>query len=371
MTKMTKRKQIKKKVSILLALCICMTSMSVYAMESDTMSETEIVQMDYTEEINELPTWVSWAKTAIKWMIYKIDHAVYNVSASKEEGSNYIRVSSGSIDYNNGTNGSSSYIDVVARSNFLTSGNPNLSISLSVSCSFLTGLTDVMAVTLTNPSGSYVINTTLGRNGVTAHGVTQSSAQGTYRATYAVTKNQKWTSTATVFDGNAPATRTMTDDNQEEIVINWAENKYYLIPSSDDTMKVSSDLMQQDDRVLNVDELYEQFWDSGLNDYTYVLKDFSVGDCLNVSDTIINMTYDADQDRTILEFATRRGNAYWPFDGNLMEQYEIGDSVAFKFNVVEEYSNSQYVFESLDYFQKAEDRLFDSEIQVEIEDYLK
>lgn len=363
---------IKRFFSIALVICVCMTSMSAYAMDSEgLLLESENAQMEYVIEPKALPTWVSWAKTAIKWIVYKVDHAIYNVSASKEEGANYIRVSSGSIDYNNGTNGSSSYIDVVARSNFLSSGNPNLSISLSTSCSFLTGLTDVMAVTLTNPSGSYVINTTLGMNGVTAYGVRSSSAQGNYRATYAVTKHQKWTATATVFDSNAPTTRSISNDAQGEMVIDWDGGKYYLIPSDENVKLMSSGLVDKSECDMSVDELYEQFWDSGLENYTYELKGFSVGEGVGVTDTIVNMTYEADKNRTILEFATRRGNAYWPFDGNLTNLYSVGDQVSFAFNVVEEYSDGQYVFENLDYFQNAEEKLFDSDIQLDIKDYIK
>ena len=167
----------KKIIGMILTLCIaiCSISSSVNAMENGTSKELEVLhEENFFDSENTLPrassTWIDWAATAIKWIIYKIDNAVYNVSASKEIGTNYVKVSSGSIEYNNGTNGSSSYIDINARSPYNSSGNPDMSISLATSCSFLTGLTDVMAVTLTNPSGSYVINTTLGMNGITAYG---------------------------------------------------------------------------------------------------------------------------------------------------------------------------------------------------------
>ncbi len=364
----------KKIIGMILTLCIaiCSISSSVNAMENGTSKELEVLhEENFFDSENTLPrassTWIDWAATAIKWIIYKIDNAVYNVSASKEIGSNYVKVSSGSIEYNNGTNGSSSYIDINARSPYNSSGNPDMSISLATSCSFLTGLTDVMAVTLTNPSGSYVINTTLGMNGITAYGIKKASAQGTYRATYAVTKNQKWTTSATIFDANTP-TKSSFDINNQNMVIDWNDNKYYYIPTNDET--VSTFVLSNKD-ILDVDELYEQFWDSKLNKYVYDLKNYVVGDNLIVSDSIKDITYDSEKKRTILEFDTRRGTAYWPFDGNLLSQYNVGDQVTFAFSVVQAYASKSYVFESLDYFQHAEDKLYDSSINVNITDYLK
>lgn len=364
----------KKIMGLILAFCItvCSISVPVYAMEDGVSKKVGVVQEDFSLDLEEaLPratsTWVDWAAAAIKWVIYKVDNVLYNVSASKEVGSNYVRVSSGSIEYNNGTNGSSSYIDINARSPYLSSGNPNMSISLSTSCSFLTGLTDVMAVTLTNPSGSYVINTTLGMNGITSYGVKKASAQGTYRATYAVTKNQKWTAAARLFDANTP-TRSSFDIDNQNMVIDWDDNKYYYIPTNDETV---STVALSSENILDVDQLYEQFWDSKLNEYVYDLKNFVVGDNVIVSDSIKGITYDAEKERTILEFDTRRGTAYWPFDGNLLDQYNVGDQVTFVFNVVQAYESEAYVFENLDYFQHAEDKLFDSLVNVNIADYLE
>lgn len=355
-----------------IGICICSITSSAYAKEDDITSELKNVQEEILLDSENTSTkanstWVDWAKTAIKWIIYKIDNAVYNVSASKEIGSNYVRVSPGSIEYNNGKNGSSSYIDIVARSPYMSSGNPNMSISLSTSCSLLTGLRDVMSVTLTNPSGSYVINTTLGMNGIKAYGITKASAQGTYRATYAVTENQKWTTTATIFDSNTP-TRTFLDIDDREVVIDWEHNKYYYIPTED---VLEENTMLFNSEFLSVDQLYEQFWDCKLGEYVYNLKNFNVGDNVIVSDLISGISYDSENDRTILEFNTSKGTAYWPFDGNLLEQYSVGDRVTFAFKVVQTYMSGEFVFESLDYFQHAENKLFDSSVSVNITDYLE
>ncbi len=104
--------------------------------------------------------------------------------------------------------------------------------------------------------------------------------------------------------------------------------------------------------------------------YVYNLPSFSIGDDLIITDTVQNMTYEPDADRTILEFNTRRGTAYWPFDGNLMNQIFVGDQISFSFNVVEQYTSGEHVFESLNYFQNAQAKLFDSSVKLDINNYL-
>lgn len=254
------------------------------------------------------------------------------------------------------TNYTKRYIIVVSQ---------NLLIKLFASTSFLVGLTDVMAVTLTDPYGNFVINQTLGRDGITTYAVTDTSQVGFYRATFAVTKHQKWNSSAGIVDYNAPSYYTSEPDN---IIVDAKGNKYYYIPTE---LDASSQCTQRFSRNnLDVDELYEQFWDNGLNDYVYNLPSFSIGDDLIITDTVQNMTYEPDADRTILEFNTRRGTAYWPFDGNLMNQIFVGDQISFSFNVVEQYTSGEHVFESLNYFQNAQAKLFDSSVKLDINNYL-
>ena len=38
-------------------------------------------------------------------------------------------------------------------------------------------------------------------------------------------------------------------------------------------------------------------------------------------------TYDEKNDRSIFEFDTDQGTAFWPFDGDLLDQFSAGDSV--------------------------------------------
>lgn len=309
-------------------------------------------------------SWTSWAARTIYWFIRKVSNSYYSVQAGKTVQSNNVRVSSGSIEYNNGTNGPSSYIDVAVSSPY--SGTPNIYVSVSVSTDFLTGLTDVMAVTLTNPSGSYVINTTLGINGSKGYSVRSSGAQGTYRATYSITNRKKWTGEVWVYDYNAPSSYAETFSDR---VFSSEHNKYYLISSKRENM-VFDTRLAQNEGTINVDELYEQFWDPSLNEYVYLLNDYRVGFLIRVEDDIEKLVFDEEKNRTIFEFCTRRGTAYWPFEGDLRDRFSAGDSIAFSLQVVEEYADGKYQFETLNYFKAAENKLFDEALPLQIDDYL-
>lgn len=122
--------------------------------------------------------------------------------------------------------------------------------------------------------------------------------------------------------------------------------------------------------MMSVEELYDQFWDENLKTHVMRLKDYGVGDSIQVCDTISAVKYEPDKDRTILEFLTKYGTAYWPFDGDLTEEYRAGDEVSFQFQVVKEYDTGSYIFESLDYFQAALNKLDNPEMSLYIADYI-
>lgn len=328
--------------------------------QTDTNINNRCLQNDITANDMEAITtidWTDWIYTAIKWVIYKVDNTLYNVNASKTYGSDFIRVSPGSINYNNGTNGPSSYIDLVAISPY---GN-NMTITVSATCSFLVGLTNVIAVTLTKPNGTYAINQTLGMNGIATYTFTTASQEGIYRSTYSTVNNQKWTPTSTLYDNSAPSSKL---GSEQEIIIDYKNNKYYLIPSDPATQKKAFKK-----QMISVDELYEQFWDDKRNDYVYKLSDYDPGDTIRVKDSVKSIVYEREYKRTVISFGTRRGEAYWPFDGDLTDHIKAGDEMLFEFKVIDEYKTAQYDFETLDYFKEAEKRLYDSSQNVDLARY--
>lgn len=313
-------------------------------------------------------TWASWAKKAIYWVIAKASNALYNVAASKEVGSNYVRVNSGSIEYNNGTNGTFSYIDAVAVSSY--SGTKGLYLSISAATDFITGLTDTISYICSDPNGDEALSNsgTLGTGGVRAITVANSK-QGTWRVKFVCNSNLKWSSSVTIIDMNAP-TSASAFGNGDDMVIDIEGGKYYRIPSENKQLGVVPLVDEVAMVPMRVADLYELFWDSSLGEYVYDLAPYRVGDVIYIRDVPDEVTYEPELDRTILAFPTTRGSALWPFDGDLQDILSVGENVSFHFNVVEEHADERYVFTSIDYFKNAEQKLKDKSVGLNVTDYL-
>lgn len=349
-----------KVIALVLALTMSMNTFTIA--HANTTSRQDI----QTQAID-TGTWIEWIANAVFKVAAAASSAMYNVVPSRTVTSNMARANSGSIKYND-TYGSMSYIDVLADSNYLVDRKPYMSISLSVQTDFINALTGVMAVSLTAPDGSYKINTTLGSNGITAYAVNSQAYEGLYRATYSTTETETWSTQVTLYDNYAPTTRNQMND---DIIIDWQNNKYYTIPS--ETHMVKERYRQhsiRNNNTMTVGELYNEFWDESLSDFVYSVKSYDAGDEIIISDVIKDISYDEEKNRSVLEFETEYGMACWPFDGNLLSQFKAGDRVAFEFQVVNEFASQGYTFENINYFSIAVEKLYNSNINLNIYDYL-
>ena len=372
----------KRLICMALAILICSSlALSVSASAHELKKQTETAAEEETfvtpagEEINAATTWYTWvAKTALKWAIYKIDNSLYNVPASKSYARDYYRVCSGSIYYNANGNGSTTYTEINARTAYKT---VDMTVSISASSSFLNGLTGTIAYSLVK-EGSFapVKSGTLGMNGAAYYNITSSAKQGNYCVYYSTPNKQKWTSTVTLYDNAAPVVPNLPYDIGKPIIENQfidEENmRVYNIPSQQFMeQKAVADTRAAGSRknTLTADELYEEFWDEGLNDFVFNLKSYREGDKITVKDVIVDAVYDADEDRTVLELHTKRGPAYWPFDGDITAKYGKGDTIKLTFTVEEESNHGPVQLLTLNYFKVAEKALVDEGVAVQISDF--
>lgn len=172
-----------------------------------------------------------------------------------------------------------------------------------------------------------------------------------------------------MYDQYAPHLYTKSMEPQQ--VIDWENQRYYIIPSESFDVAAASMMANRNARVLSVSDLYSEFRDEGMKDFVYSLKSYQAGDKLEVADVISDLVYEEKEDRTILEFDTQYGTAYWPFEGNLLSQFRPGDQVHFEFEVISEYATDEYTFENIDYFNTAAQRLLDDTVSLNISNYLK
>lgn len=356
-------KMLNKGVCLVLAMCFLLSiGGPAYANYTPSIEDE---QETVTVEARKI-TWVSWAAKAIYWLIEQINDELYEVEAETEVGDNYVRVSSGSIEYNDGENGPTSQIDIEAATNFYVNGKPDLTISISASTSFITALSSVISVYVMNSeTDESVVNQNLGHNGITAFSVDNTRDEGTYNAMFTTSENKKWTTSVQLIDFNAPTSRALEDE--DALVIDWNNNRYYKVPTQivDEYQTASMGGSPK-----SVEELYNEFWDEGVGDFVYSLASYAIDDKIVVEDEISSITYEEDLDRTVLTFSTEYGDAPWPFDGDLRERFSVGDMIQFEFSVVEEYSDGMYTFENIDYFKTAMEKLMDSEVSLKIDDYL-
>lgn len=359
----TLRKIITRELSFILAISFLLSiGGPAYAEHTPNIENGQ----EITEAEAKKVTWISWAAKAIFWIITQVDKELYEVEAETEVGDNYVRVSSGSIEYNDGENGPTSRIDVEAATNFYVDGNPDLAISLSATTSFITGLTSIISVyAMNSETDDEVVNENLGYNGITAFSIDDTRDEGTYNVMFTTGENKKWTTGVQVIDFNAPTSRVLGE--KDEVVVDWNNKRYYKIPSQTVNEYQTTSLFESPK---SVEELYNEFWDEGIGDFTYSLASYGINDKIIVEDKISSIIYEEDLDRTILTFSTKYGNAPWPFDGDLRERFSAGNTIKFEFSVVEEYSDGVYTFENIDYFRTAMEKLMGRDISLEIDNYL-
>lgn len=134
-------------------------------------------------------------------------------------------------------------------------------------------------------------------------------------------------------------------------VYNQKTNKSYQIPSETRNELFRKKSNNSNNNVLTAQELFDEFYDKDLNCSVYSMQNFNIGDTIFVEDKIIELKYNEDNDSTKLYFGkTTEGPFKWIFAGDLRGKIKVGDSIKFKFKVVEEFANEEYTFETLDYF---------------------
>ena len=107
--------------------------------------------------------------------------------------------------------------------------------------------------------------------------------------------------------------------------------------------------------VLDLTELNNQFVNQADGKTVDYLADFDHGDVVSFSDTIVDIQYNDVENATTFYFIEVNSSEKigWKFDGDLTDQYNIGDTLNLSFDVVDTATCQDITFESLDYFGAA------------------
>lgn len=122
-------------------------------------------------------------------------------------------------------------------------------------------------------------------------------------------------------------------------------DKMYLKPSSTHKQEFNTFSVKTN---YNLDDLFNELWDSELGDFVYEFKNFNAGDTIHFKDTLAAIHYDPAKNVTYLDFTSEKWeDVSWPFKGDLTELFNPGDIINLKFTV--EQIDGQ--FEILDYIR--------------------
>lgn len=288
---------------------------------------------------------LSFAKTALWYILKKASTAYYSRSPSIEVGDNYVRSSTGSIYFNQGDTGAAAKVSVSLPWS-------RMAVDVHVSTDPL-NLFDKISIILTTPDGKRdVINKSISSGQLASYN--SASPYGTYQLRFVENDASKWTCYYTLYDFNyVPRSgvrkAVSTEGNVIKYIVTEDNTKIYTIRSN----YQKNDFRTFDDKdkneVLSIIELSNQFFDEVTQTYVNDLKDYDINDIIYFQDKIKSIKYNESENSTSFIFDNKDYSTEWKFNGNLSDLYQVNDIIKLKFKIVEEYSSNGYIFENIDY----------------------
>lgn len=341
----------KKLICTLIATSI-ISSQAVGTFAFDNSTLTNI-----TNEINmEGETRVAWWEAAWNVLTAAVNAAnkwIY-VSPVYEKNSYYIKVGSGSIDFNGKTYGGISkhgvYVDSTASE-----------IDGWAERSFIDFASKIV-ISLDDPSGNLYSNKTCTHQ---QHFITKPSRTGRWELRYTTSESKRW-SCWFFYDPVAPIksvkTQTLINAETGERItadLYRTSEKMYAVPSED--FKSSDMQMRTNMGSINIDQLVAQTYDENIGRFVNFMKDYSIGDTVVFEDLISEISYDKNSNATKFTFKCKDNDTVdWYFAGDLTSEYNVNDTLKLRFKVVEEYSDENFTFETLDYIKNSSNEQYES-----------
>lgn len=277
-----------------------------------------------------------WLKKLV-WPIAKaavggVTEYFYNVEASVTSGTYEDTITPGSISFNDGTYGASTYFDFKIPS----TGH---SVNIYADSTIWRLFTGKISVLLENPYGNYVINRSVNPTQWSTYspGIT-----GDYRALWVQNDKQKWTPYIGYRQDNGYAsaegiisltTVAASDQEKENINNHLITVKNYGNIISPSKAHLNSKINRDINDTLTAEEIDQQFLDLSLGVHVYALKDFEIGDTVNFKDIVKNIEYDDEENRTVFTFKGTEEDYDIVFSDDLTDEFKTNQVLRLKFNV--------------------------------------
>ncbi|MEA3423454.1 MAG: hypothetical protein U9Q80_06655 [Bacillota bacterium] len=287
---------------------------------------------------------------------------------------NYQYVSSGDIDFNNGTIGPNAYHKVEI-------ADHHRKIDAFAQRPFPDFFNKIV-ITIMDSYGNQKAAKSVTHDQHLYYTTSSSDSIGDWKVMYTEEGGTKWDCwlflwnsdvyTSALSNAVGPKSVSIYDLNTYEIsdmLVYITEDDTYVIPSTFHENKESTS--RDNSQPLDIEGLMNETYDQTILKNVYNLKNFSIGDTVLFSDDIENIYYDVKSDATyfILHNNQSDEDIMWPFSGNLTSRYKVGDRLNLKYKVVEKYSDDNIVFETLDYVEESISKIYNGEF-ADISNYI-
>ncbi|MCP3773751.1 hypothetical protein NLX71_10550 [Paenibacillus sp. MZ04-78.2] len=294
---------------------------------------------------------IPWASLGFNVIKYLGNTYLFSREATSNDYPSKTTVSSGTIGFNNKGNsgyGASAKHDVhvdYAKNEIDAFGQTSLLNWL-----------DKISIIITDSSGNDVVSSTATHN---QHVNYSAPNSGWYTVRWVNTAATNWDLWVQVWKFGEPGYPTFyktspnntpqlirKTDGKEVLAVEENNGKTYILPSK--THKNYASINKKNS--LTAKDLYNQLYDNELKEQVSVFKDFVVGDNIIFEDEIQSVSFDSNNNYTILGFKDASGDILrWAFNGNLTKELQANSKIMLQFKVVQDIGT----FETLDYLKEA------------------
>lgn len=326
------KKMFKRIISLVVIVTLCIgTSMIAFASELYPEANEEI-HIDKNERT------VNWWKIGWKVLTDYVEKLI-NLDGESVKNSNWAYLVSPSIEFNTGEMGNEVYFKPEVNNSVGT-------IRMHGHRVIFVDIFSEINLILSDANNDTVSSDVTQTNQYMFYTKKASDPAGNWKAQFVTSKSFKWQCYyAHYYNAN---TRTALPEVEDGFYFG-NNNRVFQFSENPSPVTLASN------SPLTMTELNNQFINPADGEAVDYLKDYAPGDEVHFADEIVDIVYSTDENATTIFFNEKvSGNLIgWKFNGNLTNEYAIGDTISLNFDVVKigEYNN--IVFESLDYFEEA------------------
>ena len=290
------------------------------------------------------------------YLVQKVDNKYYNVAASTTANDYSVRMTPGSIYFNNGVYKGAAQVNF----NVLSTNHSVITYANTTTTGFVT----LKKMNISFSKGSSLLPNKTVQS--TQWFTYRPKTTGLHSARYTTTDKQKWTPYITYrwdnsglpIGGVKSIAQNTTQSNLQEFAVSdetpqeelennliTTKNGNFFKPSEN---HFEGSIIQKN---LTLKELNLQFYDETLEASVYKMKNYVTGDTVTVEDTVQKIDYNDERNSSEVYFESN--NEPLEFRGDLTNSYVPGTKLSLSFDVVE--MDEEYELNTINYIKEFSD----------------